>query len=155
MEGYRIQDLRMTPQLIPEAATWFSSKWQVPEQAYLDSMAASLEPGAVVPRWYVARDGEKIIAGIGVIENDFHDRKDLSPNVCAVYVVSYVSRDDCHYLDKIVLMERKRLVARVNVQGYIAFSLMYSCSRNCEIGVLGVSYNISLKAAQKSRFFLV
>lgn len=24
--------------------------------------------------------------GLGVIENDFHDRKDLSPNVCAVYV---------------------------------------------------------------------
>ena len=31
-------------------------------------------------------DGEKIIAGLGVIENDFHNRKDLSPNVCAVYV---------------------------------------------------------------------
>ena len=26
-----------------------------------------------------------IFGGIGVIENDFHDRKDLSPNVCAVY----------------------------------------------------------------------
>ena len=25
-------------------------------------------------------------AGIGVIENDFHERKDLSPNVCAVCV---------------------------------------------------------------------
>ena len=24
--------------------------------------------------------------GAGVIENDFHDRKDLTPNVCAVYV---------------------------------------------------------------------
>ncbi len=23
--------------------------------------------------------------GLGVIENDFHDRKDLAPNVCAVY----------------------------------------------------------------------
>ena len=30
-------------------------------------------------------DGEKIVAGMGVIENDFHDRKDLAPNVCAVY----------------------------------------------------------------------
>ena len=28
----------------------------------------------------------KIIGGIGVIENDFHNRKDLTPNVCAVYV---------------------------------------------------------------------
>lgn len=24
-------------------------------------------------------------AGLGVIENDFHNRKDLTPNVCAVY----------------------------------------------------------------------
>ena len=30
-------------------------------------------------------DGERIIGGLGVIENDFHDRKDLAPNVCAVY----------------------------------------------------------------------
>ena len=28
----------------------------------------------------------EIIAGAGVIENDFHQRKDLTPNVCAVYV---------------------------------------------------------------------
>ena len=43
------------------------------------------EKGAV-PQWYVVVQGDKIIAGLGVIENDFHDRKDLSPNVCAVYV---------------------------------------------------------------------
>ena len=29
---------------------------------------------------------EEIVGGLGVIENDFHDRKDLSPNVCAMYV---------------------------------------------------------------------
>ena len=27
-----------------------------------------------------------MIAGVGVIENDFHERKDLTPNVCALYV---------------------------------------------------------------------
>ena len=35
--------------------------------------------------WYLCLDEDKIIGGLGVIENDFHDRKDLSPNVCAVY----------------------------------------------------------------------
>lgn len=35
--------------------------------------------------WYLCLDGEKIVAGLGVIENDFHNRKDLTPNVCAVY----------------------------------------------------------------------
>ena len=34
----------------------------------------------------MAVENGKIIGGIGVIENDFHDRKDLTPNVCAVYV---------------------------------------------------------------------
>lgn len=70
--------------LIGHAAQWFSSKWSVPYEAYLESMEASLKEAAV-PSWYLCMDGETIIAGMGVIENDFHDRKDLTPNVCAVY----------------------------------------------------------------------
>ena len=35
--------------------------------------------------WYLCLAGERIVGGLGVIENDFHDRKDLAPNVCAVY----------------------------------------------------------------------
>lgn len=35
--------------------------------------------------WYLCLDGDRIAGGLGVIENDFHDRKDLTPNVCAVY----------------------------------------------------------------------
>ncbi len=35
--------------------------------------------------WYLCLDGNKTVGGMGVIENDFHDRKDLAPNVCAVY----------------------------------------------------------------------
>jgi len=31
-------------------------------------------------------ENNEIIAGVGVIENDFHERKDLTPNVCALYV---------------------------------------------------------------------
>ena len=38
-----------------------------------------------VPQWYMAIKDNKIIGGLGVIENDFHNRKDLAPNVCAVY----------------------------------------------------------------------
>lgn len=30
-------------------------------------------------------DNDKIIGGMGVIENDFHDQKNLTPNVCTVY----------------------------------------------------------------------
>ncbi len=35
--------------------------------------------------WYLCLHGDRIIGGLGVIENDFHDRKDLAPNICAVY----------------------------------------------------------------------
>ena len=34
---------------------------------------------------YLALEGARIIAGLGIIENDFHNRKDLSPNLCALY----------------------------------------------------------------------
>ena len=30
-------------------------------------------------------NGNELVGGLGVIENDFHDRKDLSPNICAVF----------------------------------------------------------------------
>ena len=35
--------------------------------------------------WYLCLDDDLLVGGTGVIENDFHDRKDLFPNVCAVY----------------------------------------------------------------------
>ncbi|MBR4027897.1 MAG: GNAT family N-acetyltransferase [Lachnospiraceae bacterium] len=66
------------------AAEWFHSKWGVPKEAYLECMNAYLNKETEYG-WYLCLDGEKIVAGLGVIENDFHDRKDLSPNVCAVY----------------------------------------------------------------------
>lgn len=69
-----------------QAADWFHKKWGIPREAYLESMQECLQKRAPVPQWYIVLDGEMIIAGIGVIENDFHDRKDLTPNVCAVYV---------------------------------------------------------------------
>lgn len=66
------------------AAQWFHDKWGVPLEAYLESMDAAIN-GDPIQQWYLCLDKDKIIAGMGVIENDFHDRKDLSPNVCAVY----------------------------------------------------------------------
>lgn len=68
------------------AAKWFSSKWRIPLEAYEESIGESLAKGEGVPQWYVAVEEREIVGGIGVIENDFHDRKDLAPNVCALYV---------------------------------------------------------------------
>lgn len=84
MEQYEIVRLKDRPALKNATAAWFHSKWGVPLEAYLESMDASLA-GDRIAEWYLCLDNERIIAGMGKIENDFHDRTDLSPNICAVY----------------------------------------------------------------------
>lgn len=81
---YNYITLRERPQLKERAAEWFHGKWGVPNEAYLECMEAYLG-NATEYGWYLCMDEDKIIGGLGVIENDFHDRKDLTPNVCAVY----------------------------------------------------------------------
>ena len=76
--------LRENPELMNTAADWFHSKWRVPTEAYLECMEAYLNRETELG-WFLCLDGEQIVGGLGVIENDFHDRKDLTPNVCAVY----------------------------------------------------------------------
>lgn len=78
--------LRQHPELAQTAAEWFHQKWGVPLEAYQESIADCLKNEQPVPQWYLAMDGNVIVGGLGVIENDFHSRKDLAPNVCAVYV---------------------------------------------------------------------
>lgn len=84
MEKYRYVTLKEMASLKERAAEWFHNKWGVPKEAYLECMEAYLN-GETEYGWYLCLDEEKIIAGMGVIENDFHDRKDLTPNICAVY----------------------------------------------------------------------
>lgn len=84
MENYSYIDLRRNPEWKEASAEWFHSKWGVPMEAYLKYMEDYLN-GTTEYGWYLCLDDNKIIGGLGVIENDFHDRKDLSPNVCAVY----------------------------------------------------------------------
>lgn len=83
---YKIVRLADRPEIKEKAAKWFHEKWKVPLEAYLESMEDCLTGNKVVPQWYLAMEGQKMIGGLGVIENDFHNRKDLTPNVCAVYV---------------------------------------------------------------------
>lgn len=84
MSDYKYTNLAEIPSIKDKAAEWFHSKWGVPKEAYHECMDAFLN-GETDYGWYLCLDNNKIIAGMGVIENDFHDRKDLTPNVCAVY----------------------------------------------------------------------
>lgn len=77
--------LREHPELWETACAWFCSKWGVPLEAYRASMAA-MAPGQPVPQWYLLLEEETIAGGAGVIENDFHDRPNLAPNLCALFV---------------------------------------------------------------------
>ena len=76
--------LRENPALMSTAAEWFSSKWGVPREAYLACMTGYLNRETELG-WFLCLDNGQIVGGLGVIENDFHDRPDLTPNICAVY----------------------------------------------------------------------
>ncbi len=84
--NYNIVRLTDKPEIKEQAAQWFHEKWGIPLEAYMESMEECLTGGKPVPQWYIAMEGDRMIGGLGVIENDFHDRKDLTPNVCAVYI---------------------------------------------------------------------
>lgn len=84
METVTYITLRERPELKDDATQWFHQKWGVPVDAYLACMDAYLA-NKTEYGWYLCLNGGNIVGGMGVIENDFHDRKDLTPNVCAVY----------------------------------------------------------------------
>ena len=84
MSARKYITLREKPRLKDRAAEWFHSKWGVPREAYLACMESYLNRENEYG-WYLCLDDDEIVGGLGVIENDFHDRKDLTPNICAVY----------------------------------------------------------------------
>ena len=84
MKQFTYITLRNDPALKDTAAEWFHSKWSVPKEAYLECMEDYLN-NKTEYGWYLCLYGNKIVGGMGFIENDFHDRKDLSPNICAVF----------------------------------------------------------------------
>lgn len=59
-------------EMVSAAAEWFSSKWNVPKEAYKESMEASFS--ATVPSWYLCLDDDRIVAGMGVV---FHRNLDV------------------------------------------------------------------------------
>ena len=89
LSGLLFIPLRDKPELKEAAAEWFHEKWGVPAEAYLACMDAYLDK-ATEYGWYLCLQGDRLAGGLGVITNDSHDRKDLSPNICAVY-----TEEDC------------------------------------------------------------
>lgn len=86
MKEIIVKKLIENPEIAKQAAFWFSKKWDIPEKEYYKSILECIDKKDSIPQWYVVMNRDEIIAGAGVIENDFHDRKDLKPNLCALYV---------------------------------------------------------------------
>jgi len=84
--NYNIIKLSSFPENIEKMALWFHKKWGIELEAYIESMSEAISTKSAFPEWYAVIDGERIIGGAGVIENDFHSRRDLSPNICALFV---------------------------------------------------------------------
>ena len=77
--------LRDCPDRLDEAACWFHEKWGIPAEVYRDK--------AGIPQWYIVQKEEgEIVAGVGLIDHDDHSRRDLTPNVCALYVEEHYRR---------------------------------------------------------------
>ena len=82
--SYQYITLRERPELLQDAAEWFNKKWNRSIEGYLWCMDLYLKDQTEYG-WYLCLNDEKILGGLGVIQNDFHDRLDLTPNICAVY----------------------------------------------------------------------
>lgn len=137
MMEYKILKIHENIHLIYEAASWFSDKWNICKNAYLESMNDSINH--VIPRWYVIYDNDKIIAGAGVIENDFHPRTDLAPNVCAVYVEEAyrrqgIAKDLLEYIVNDMKDEgiNQLYLATNHVGFYERYGWVYLCDVKCD-----------------------
>lgn len=72
MEKYRIIKIQEQPELRNSVANWFHEKWDIPIEAYLESINECIRNESTIPQWYIALSDDKIVGGLGVIENDFH-----------------------------------------------------------------------------------
>ncbi|MCR5783573.1 MAG: GNAT family N-acetyltransferase [Clostridia bacterium] len=142
MVSYSYISLRENPEIKKTAAEWFHGKWHVPAEAYLECMDAYLR-GETEYGWYLCMHGDKIVGGMGVIENDFHDRKDLAPNVCAVYTEEVYRRRGIagRLLDLVVQDLRAKGISPVYlVTNHIGFYERYGWEFLCMVQGDGEPY---------------
>lgn len=85
--NYNIISIRNCPQYSERAIDWFASKWGIDREEYEKSFDDCINNNNALPQWYLAIDEEdEIIGGCGLIQNDFVDRTDLFPYLCALFV---------------------------------------------------------------------
>lgn len=84
---YKIISLRNCPRYSERAIDWFASKWGIDRKEYEKSIDDCIHNDKSLPQWYLAMDEtDEIVGGCGLIQNDFVDRTDLFPYLCALFV---------------------------------------------------------------------
>ena len=142
MNSFSYVTLREKPSLKDKAAQWFHNKWGVPKDAYLECMENYLKKETEYG-WYLCLDNEKIVGVVGVIENDFHDRKDLSPNICALYVEEeYRNKGIARYLLDMAIqdLKLKSITPVYLVTDHIGFYEKYGWQFLCMVKTDGEQY---------------
>lgn len=84
---YEIISVRSNPEYTARAIDWFSAKWGIDRKEYEKSINDCISGNDRLPRWYLAiGENNEIIGGCGLVLNDFVDRNDLFPYLCALFV---------------------------------------------------------------------
>ena len=139
MDNFKILNIKEYKDLKEKAASWFSSKRNISKESYLASFEESIKTTNGVPNWYIVLNGDSIIGGIGVIENDFHDRKDLNPNICALFVeIEYRNKGLAGQLLKYALADLKKnnfekaYLITDHTSFYERYGWKYLCNVTCD-----------------------
>ncbi|MGE5473920.1 MAG: GNAT family N-acetyltransferase [Ignavibacteriales bacterium] len=84
----RIISIREEPDYKKIATKYIHSKWgnETNYQLYEDSIFGCVSTKESVPYWYLLEENNKIIGCIGLIDQDFISRTDLSPWLCSLYI---------------------------------------------------------------------
>ena len=84
----RLISVRENPEQLEKIIAYFQSRWATEDSrmVYDDCIRSCMTAKSPLPQWYVLMDEEKIVAGAGLITNDFVSQMDLMPWLCALYV---------------------------------------------------------------------
>jgi len=117
---YKIISVRDNPEYAERATDWFASKWGIDRSEYEKSIDDCISKNERLPRWYLAiGENDEIVGGCGLIQNDFVDRTDLFPYLCALFVEEKARG---HALGS-KLLEHARIEA-----GRLGFDKLYLCT---------------------------
>jgi len=87
-EPFEILSVREHPSLAGDFIAFFQRRWASEDSmmVYDDCIRSCLSSKSPLPQWYAMRLDGRIIAGAGLITNDFISRMDLWPWLAALYV---------------------------------------------------------------------